>query len=360
MGSKTRMRNVAALVFVAGLSTATWALAQAPAPHASGPEASSMQDARARFKRGLALYANGSFDAALAEFKRAYGLAPSYRILYNIAQASCQTHDYAGALESFELYLTGGGAEIEAKRRAEVNSELQKLRPRVATIRTSTSVMEAQILVDDVVVGIAPLPRPLFVNAGKRRLSAVKNGIEVASRVVEVAGGDAIHVALEPSASPLPSASHSASPDATVPAVVPQPRERRIPIAAQPKASADARRASPNRPAPSSSSLLWAGWTTTGALAAGAIVTGVMATKASGELKDLQDSPTATLGELQDASSRTRRFALATDLLGAATLVAGGISIYLTVRPRASNDSAAPAVVSFVVSPAALSLTAGF
>ena len=47
-------------------------------------------EARERFQRGVDLYKEGSFDAALAEFNKAYELAPNFRVLYNMAQGGCR------------------------------------------------------------------------------------------------------------------------------------------------------------------------------------------------------------------------------------------------------------------------------
>jgi Tfp pilus assembly protein PilF len=42
--------------------------------------------AKQHFNRGVASYRDGDFDAALAEFEKAYETRPDYRVLYNLGQ----------------------------------------------------------------------------------------------------------------------------------------------------------------------------------------------------------------------------------------------------------------------------------
>jgi tetratricopeptide (TPR) repeat protein len=77
------MRSALALALAALLSCAVTARADAPLE----PDTS---EARMRFTRGVKLYHEGSYDAALAEFTKAYRLAPNYRVLYNLAQVQAE------------------------------------------------------------------------------------------------------------------------------------------------------------------------------------------------------------------------------------------------------------------------------
>lgn len=53
--------------------------------------------ARASFFQGVELYKEGSFEAALAEFQKAYATTPAYRVPYNIAQTYFDLHDYVSS-----------------------------------------------------------------------------------------------------------------------------------------------------------------------------------------------------------------------------------------------------------------------
>ena len=72
----------------------------APLAYAQGsaPSKAQIDEARQRRDRGLKLYEDGAWDAALSEFQRAYDLAPTYKLLYNLALAHRQLNDYAAAV----------------------------------------------------------------------------------------------------------------------------------------------------------------------------------------------------------------------------------------------------------------------
>ena len=160
-------------------------------------EPAELEEAHARFKQGLQLYDEDSYQAALIEFQRAYDLAPVFRILYNIAQVQYQLQDYAAALRSFEKYLQDGGTRIATARRTEVQKDIDSLRARVGFLSISASVSGAEILVDGVLVGREPLTEPVAVNVGSRRLTSRLDGFVPMTKLVEVEAGDSLSLRLE-------------------------------------------------------------------------------------------------------------------------------------------------------------------
>lgn len=334
-------RATAALSLCLGLAILAPSL-----PAVAQPSAASKEEARSRYERGKQLYEEGAFDASLIEFQRAYDLAPSYKILYNIGQVHRQRNDYASALRVFERYLKEGGADIDAKRKAEIDKEIAQLKGRVATLQITTNVPGAEILVDDEPIGKTPLPQGVLVNSGKRRITASKEGRVPVSKIINVAGSDTMKIALDlvessggggpaptSTASPVPSAS-SGAPATTGASTSLTPEKPPVP---------------------------WLAWTITGALGVGAAVTGILALGASNDLKDRRSQPDANRKDLDDGSNRTRTLALVSDLLLVGTVVAGGVSIYLTVSEPSREPSARlKGPVRLGVGPGAMTLTGGF
>lgn len=160
-------------------------------------EEDTTEKARARFFQGVELYKEASFEAALAEFKQAYQLSPSYRVLYNIAQTYFELRDYANAFLALKEYVEQGGGELSPARRAQVDELNHKLEKRVAYLDVTCTLDDADLRVDDISVGRSPLTTPILVNAGPRRISAVKPGHPTAARMVTAAGGDKVSVKLE-------------------------------------------------------------------------------------------------------------------------------------------------------------------
>ncbi|HEX9294725.1 MAG TPA: hypothetical protein VF881_02790 [Polyangiaceae bacterium] len=292
-------------------------------------ETSGQAEGRTRFRRGVDFFKEGDYRAALIEFKRAYELAPNYKLLYNLGQTSLELQDYASALRSFERYLSEGGKEIAAARRAQVEGEIERLKRRVARVEVTTNVPDAEIFVDDVSVGRTPLPAPLAVSAGRRKISALKGGL-TAVRIIDVAGGDSTAVSLEILEPAAPSA---AAPPSTAPRTSPSEATR-----SPTTASATSPSVTPVAPqASSGNTAFWIGITATGALAAGSAAAGILTLQAKKDfdsnLKQYPGDPQA----ITDARDKTRTLALVADVLGGAAIVAGGLTIIAALSGGSSS-----------------------
>lgn len=296
-----------------------------PVHHAvaqEGPTKAQRDEAASRFRKGLELYNEGDNQAALAEFRRAYALAPNYAVLYNIGQVQFQMQDYPGALGAFERYLQEGGNRVPPARRAEVERDIAKLKSRVGFLEISANADGVEISIDDAPVGKSPLAKPVMVSAGKHRVTASRDGRVAAARVVEIASGDTVEVKLE-----LPDSGSSATPTAPVAPVGP-----------------DAGAGSTTTPPPGDTttpptitpddgpSIPWIGWGITGALAAGATVCGILALSSSSDLEEERGRQQTDPDTLPDAGTKTTAFAVATDILAGGALIAAGVSLYFTIE----------------------------
>ncbi len=272
--------------------------------------AAPVAEASQRFERGLQLFRDGAYELALIEFERAYELVPNYRVLYNIGQVSIVMGRYAKAMLALQRYLQEGGAEIEPERRAAVEVDLKMLQGRVATVLVMSNVEGAEVLVDQEVVATTPMSKPLLVDAGAHSIEVRKTGWVNNERRVTLAAEDLGRLQLDlQELRPV------------------QERlvvERQLAPAAAPQSSI--------RP------LLLLGWTGTGVLAVGALVTGLVGVDAAGELDNLRKSPTATKGELDDARGRAKTYLLASDLLAASAVVLGGFTLYETLTPSQGSE----------------------
>lgn len=289
------MKRLAALAFVA--------LALA-APAASADES----EASAHFKRGIELYDDGDYKLALVELERAYELVPSYKVLFNIGQIHYQLGEYARAHRTLRRYLDEGGAEIPEERRAEVERDLATLATRIATIRIEVNVPGAEIAVNDRPLGRAPIA-PALVAAGTVRVHASKTGYEPRTEVMQLAGGDERVVRIEL---------------AKIAREVIVEREG-VPTAAV------------------------IGWIATGVLAAGAVGTGIAASSAATKFDTMRTTPISGSAEqarvdLDRQADLADGLALATDALIGAAIVAGGVSLWLTLRGHAKPGAPAYAL----------------
>ncbi len=278
----------------------------------AAPSMSNLDRARTRFDRGVELYRTGAYGAALVEFKRTYELAPNPKVLYNIGQTCYQLADFAGALDAFEKYMRL--SDLAPEKRAETATEIEKLRGLVAKVQVIINEDDAEVRLDDVVVGTSPISQPIIVNTGRHRVSVSKNGRQPVSKTIDLASSEQATLRVE--LSPAPDASSlSSSPAGT---------------------------AESSSQAESGTSIPWIGWGITAALAAGAVTTGILASKSASDLDAERNKIPNTQQALDDASGKTKVFSMTADILAAAAVIGGGVSLYYTLKgPTRENTSTA-------------------
>jgi tetratricopeptide (TPR) repeat protein len=163
-------RGASALILVLVLTNAASAqIAGAEGVAAGAPVSDEAnQEAGERFDRGVTYFNEGDYGAALAEFLRAYELTGYWGVLYNLGQVSQGMGRKDDAMRYFQRYLAEGGAEIDAieGRRAEVQANLDSLRGQLALLRIEVDVPGAEVLIDDEIVGTAPLADPVYLAPG--------------------------------------------------------------------------------------------------------------------------------------------------------------------------------------------------
>jgi tetratricopeptide (TPR) repeat protein len=280
------------------------------APCAAGQEAGAASPAK-HFQRGVALYGEADYRAALVEFKRAYALAPNVAVLYNVGETEYQLQDYASALTTFEKYLSE--ASPTEAHRGDVESTLDVLRARVGHLAVATAPPGADVTVDDQAVGKTPFEKSILVSIGRRKVTASMPGRPPVVRYVDIAADDTVPVVLQ-----LPSATSDATPSSAAPQPLPAlPHD-------QP-------------PSNTAATLRTVGWATTGATGAGAIAFGLLAMKESNDLKAARASyPTSGATLTHDAGLTTAYSAVA-DSLAAAALLVGGITLVSAMSSSSSS-----------------------
>jgi hypothetical protein len=306
----TLLVETAAAKPVASASGKTGASASATPPADSS--AAPADEASQRFQRGVKLFRERSFDAALADFNRAYELAPNYRVLFNIGQVQVERGDYVAALKIFRQYLSEGGSAIDAARASDVQAEISRLEGRIAKITVTSNVEGAELLVDGEPFGTLPQAH-VPVNAGSRRISLRKKGYEGDEIRVMLATGEEKTVELKlvqkgsPQASPTPAT--AAEPTAT-PASAP---------AADTKASSGLGVG------------FWASLSATVIAGGATAVFGVLTNDANNAYDSALNRYPGSQSRIDDARHDLKRNALLTDVCGAITIVGLAGTTYFAV-----------------------------
>jgi hypothetical protein len=271
------------------------ALAMAAIATAAPARAADAEEAADHFRRGTEFYKQGDNKLALIEFERAYQLAPSYRVLYNIGQVNFQLANYAKALVAFRRYLSEGGAEVPADRRTLVEADIASLLERVASVRVKSNVEGAEVLVDDVPVGKTPLGEGVLVDAGQHVVRVTAQGYEPQQRVLTLAGRDRVEAE-----------------------ILLKKVEKNVVVVRTDEGS-------------SVSAAPIIAWSLTGALATTALVTGILSLNSQSSLRSLRESESyVSSSELDSAASRAKTYALVADIAAAGAIVSAGVAVYFT------------------------------
>lgn len=282
----------------------------AVAVHASPAHADDPRQASKHFQRGVALYGEADYRAALVEFRRAYALAPNPAVLYNVGETQYQLQDYAAALTTFEHFLAetapGDG------HRTEVESDLEVLRARVGHVNVTTVPPGADVTIDDQPAGKTPIDRPLLVSIGHRKVVATMTGRPSVTRYVDVAADDNLSVTLQ----------------------LPDPVD---PPAAPAHSDYSSHSVDMAPPSHGGSTLRVLGWTTTGILAAGAVSFGILALRESHDLEAERSTFPASAQALNHDASLTTTYSIVADSLTAGALVIGGATLFSTLLSGSSS-----------------------
>lgn len=174
------------------------ALAETIAPAAT---AAQTQEAKVHFAQGVALYNDGNFNAALAEFEQAYKLKKTAGVLYNIGLTQKALFRYSEAVDSLEHYLAEA-ANLAPERKTEVRQLITEMKALLADITLQIEPAGAAISVDGRSVGTAPLAKPLGLAPGNHVIESSLDGYRPARKELLVTAGVPITVKLKLDAVP--------------------------------------------------------------------------------------------------------------------------------------------------------------
>jgi|HubBroStandDraft_1064217.scaffolds.fasta_scaffold04206_8 tetratricopeptide (TPR) repeat protein len=309
MNAKRRLKiALSSLVFAGLLPIALRATAQ---------ENEATRDAAKHFQRGVALYGETDYRAALVEFQRAYGLAPNVAVLYNVAEAEYQLQDYAGALTTFERYLEQTSSADS--RRGEVEQTVEVLHGRVGHLSLATDPRGADVTVDDQPVGRTPFDQAPAVSVGHRKVTVSIAGRPSVTRYLDVAAEDTVTVNIQ-----IPRAAPDVGPSAS---------------AGRSPSSSDS-----GTPTQSAVMLRTIGWTATGVLAAGAVSFGILAFKSSGDLQQARESYPTTSATLDRDANATKAYSIVADCFTAAAIGVGGVTVVSALFSSSRTHQESPSV----------------
>jgi hypothetical protein len=164
------------------------------------------QEAADHYKKGVALFKEGDFASALAEFRAAYQAVPSFEVLYNLGLTERRLFKYGQAVKTFNRYLEEGGKKVPADRRESVESELSIIRSLTSKVTVTVEGAPAKVFANGEEVGTSPLAEPILLGPGRHVLRATRDGEPDAEESFELASGSvkAVTLTFKPKASQGP------------------------------------------------------------------------------------------------------------------------------------------------------------
>jgi hypothetical protein len=165
------------------------AAAPAPPKPRPGPLALALPpDAKRDYDAGKLLFEDGDFATALLKYRDAYDRTRDPRLLWNLAVCQKNLRHYAKAGALLRRYVAEGGALLSAGDRRDAQDLSRAIAPFSVAMVFRVNLDGAEVSIDDEVVGGSPLPGPVVLDMGARRVRVRKEGHRVWDREVPVGG----------------------------------------------------------------------------------------------------------------------------------------------------------------------------
>jgi hypothetical protein len=173
--------------------------AATPAASSTGPFTTPLSEsltgaARGEYEAGKLLYNDGDYAGAALKFMRAYDESKDPRLLWNAAAAEKNLRRYVRVAELVGRYMTEAGDRLTAEELAEAKVLLDTVRAFISDVTFKVVPDGATITVDDQPIGVSPLPGPVQIEMGQRRLKVSKPGFQDFSAAQSFTGGAATSV----------------------------------------------------------------------------------------------------------------------------------------------------------------------
>lgn len=158
------------------------------------PTPAATAEARERYQRGVELFDERNYTAAMVEFQRAYELTRNPAVLFNISATHELSGHFVEALDAMHAYERDAPREVVARRRAEVDAALARLRQRVGTIVLRFDAPEMEVRVDGLVRATTEARAGLRVAAGRHRVSISAPHFQRREEEFDIAGGTTLNL----------------------------------------------------------------------------------------------------------------------------------------------------------------------
>jgi hypothetical protein len=173
------------------------------------------EKARGYIKTGNKAAFAGKWEDAYADYAIAWSMAPDWETAYPVGKAAFKTGHFAEAFARLTFHLKNAPADqVPAKQRNDVEAMIEEAKSKTGAL-TIKADEGAEILVDNEMIGRAPLTEAIHLDPGTHKVES-RRGSTGESKTVEIAAGGSVDVSFI-----APKVKPTATPTATAPVVKP-------------------------------------------------------------------------------------------------------------------------------------------
>lgn len=197
------------------VSVARSSFAQAP-PRPPPLPVGQTTDAAHYYKEGVEAAKGAAWPEAYRSFLAAWSIKRHYQIAANLGRAELRLGKYRDAAEHLAYFLREASAVSPEERRM-AQAMLDEAQAHVGTLTILVNREGAEVLVDGIAAGTAPIRYELFIEPGRRTIEAKLEGFEGDRRALDIAPGSTRKLLLMLSPSPAEQANPSDRPPVSIP-----------------------------------------------------------------------------------------------------------------------------------------------
>lgn len=165
----------------------------APAPETSKPLSETLTGmAKAEFEAGKILIGAKDYENAAIKFDKAYELSKDPRILWNVAICQKELRKYTRMRSTIQRMLNDGGALLSEQDKKDAAQIVESVQAFITQLRIQVNESGAEIFIDGEKAGTSPLPEPVPVDVGTRKIRVTKKGFKEFSESIVTAGGNEV------------------------------------------------------------------------------------------------------------------------------------------------------------------------
>ncbi len=154
-------------------------------------------EAKERFEKGVALYNNADYGAALVEFRAAYAAMPHFAVRYNLGITLYKLHRYAEAMDELLAFLAEGQNDIEEARREEVEALVGELGSYVSLVTFTCNVAGAKLFLNGTFKTELTGLDTMALDVGEYDMEVGAKGHESHYQHIEIPGGQEISLEID-------------------------------------------------------------------------------------------------------------------------------------------------------------------